>query len=379
MSGRVQSYPLGRACLELSAPVEVGRAPGHFWFPTLHPIAGQEFFCVVTTGADVPQGKWPAVLFLSRDGGASWKKVQDLDSFGHQSIRLGPGRLLLLPYELWPAAPGDRRNARADGTLLTRGQGERVAAEPALVQFLGFPFELADYHQGEVMLLTNGNILPMKDGRLFATLYGQFAGEGENYRVFAVSSDDGGLTWHYRSTVASWADCPGASFAPSESNTARLADGRLLCVYRVESYRHYYKSYSNDDGTSWSWPQKMEGVWSVEPQLRRLENGLLLLSGGRPGICLWVCADGEGKQWERLDLAAHHNALLPDPGMGYSEAFCLGAHFEPYQSTAYTSMATIGPEEVLLCYDRLANGWNGAPGPWGAADAIFCVRVRATH
>jgi hypothetical protein len=35
--------------------------------------------------------------------------------------------------------------------------------------------------------------------------------------------------------------------------------------------------------------------------------------------------------------------------------------------------------EVLIAYDRLGNDWKGAPGAWGADDAIFCVRLKAAR
>jgi hypothetical protein len=42
-------------------------------------------------------------------------------------------------------------------------------------------------------------------------------------------------------------------------------------------------------------------------------------------------------------------------------------------------MVAVGPDEALIVYDRLGNGWKGAPGPWGTDDAIFCVRLKATR
>lgn len=38
-------------------------------------------------------------------------------------------------------------------------------------------------------------------------------------------------------------------------------------------------------------------------------------------------------------------------------------------------MIATGPEEVLVSYDRLGNGWEGAPGPWGPHDTVFTVQV----
>jgi len=63
--------------------------------------------------------------------------------------------------------------------------------------------------------------------------------------------------------------------------------------------------------------------------------------------------------------------------MRYPDEHVQGKCAEPAQSTSYTGMALVGPDEVLVSYDRLGNGWAGAPGPWGEKDAIFCVRVKA--
>ena len=172
---------------------------------------------------------------------------------------------------------------------------------------------------------------------------------------------------------------PGTSEGPDESNTARLPDGRLMCVYRVGSGREhgYHASYSTDDGGTWSKPQRMTNSWSVEPQLVCLENGMLLLSGGRPGLMLWVCTDGEGEKWQMLSLAQHHNAACSDPILHFEANCVAAAHVgTPSYTTSYTGMKAVGPDEVLICYDRLGNGWQGAPGPWGLYDVVFTARVR---
>jgi len=361
---------------ELSAPVEVGRSKGHFWFSSLHPLEGQEVLCEVVRTDDRAQGEWPATLCLSQDGGQTWRRVCDIDCNGPQSLRLGPRRLLLMPYELWPAAPGERRNAVANGTVLSCAEDGAVAAERVPVRFEDFPRDLDDYHEGELRLMTNGNILPLRDGRLFTTLYGRFAGE-ERTSVFAVTSEDGGFTWRFLSVVARPEGGAEVGGRPSESSTVRLDDGRLLCVYRVGSGMPYRKSYSPDEGLSWTPPVRLRDAWSVEPQLVRLDNGLLLLSGGRPGLLLWVCSDGEGERWQGINLGRHHNALFPDPALHYSEQFCEAERMcEPAQSTSYTGLVKTGPCEALLCYDRLGNGWQGAPGPWGDEDMVFCLKVR---
>ncbi|MBI4551385.1 MAG: exo-alpha-sialidase, partial [Candidatus Latescibacteria bacterium] len=274
----MKRYPLTHCVLEAGAPVEVGRATGHFWFSSIHPVDAQRLLCEVVITADKAQGKWPAALYGSQDGGASWEKAGEIESYGPSSTPLAPRQLLLMPYEVWPLAPGDERNGSADGTIITWNDHDGVSAEPAPVRFLDFPHDLAPYHEGELCLLTNGNILPLNDGRLFMTVYGKFAGDTKD-RVFAVVSEDRGFTWRFRSVVANGADIPDVYEGANESNTVRLADGRLLCVYRVGSGRPhpYHQSSSADEGATWTPPRKMEGVWSVEPRLVRLDNGLILL------------------------------------------------------------------------------------------------------
>ena len=98
----MKNYTFADCHLEVEAPVEVDRAPGHFWFSTLHPVEGQDILCEVIITADKAQGKWPAILYLSRDGGGSWSRVHDIDSYGPISTTIGPRKRLIMPYELWP-------------------------------------------------------------------------------------------------------------------------------------------------------------------------------------------------------------------------------------------------------------------------------------
>lgn len=369
------AYAVDGCTVRIQAPVEVSRAAGHLWFSSIHPFNGQEILCQATVADDKAQGNWPAILFLTRDGGATWSEAGRI-TYGPVSALCGLRTRLILPYEQWPLTPGDCRNTRAQGWQVTLTDIGTVQTDPVPVEVHGLPRDLAPYHEGELCLLTNGNLLPLRDGRLFATLYGTFAGETK-YTNLAMTSGDLGRTWEYLSTVASWEEIPDGVEGPDESNSARLPDGRILCVYRVGSGNEqpYYASESADEGRTWSRPRALDGAWSVEPQLVCLENGVLLLSGGRTGLFLWVCPEGDGRRWHRLNLAEHHNAGVADQGMRFPEAFC-AAQGESGLSTSYTGMAAIGPDEVLLSYDRLANGWHGAPGPWGQHDAVFTMRLR---
>jgi hypothetical protein len=372
----VDQHTVGECILEAAPPVEVGRAAGHFWFASLHSMGGQDVLCEVVLTDDKAQGKWPAVLHLSRDGGASWKQALTIDCYGPASTTLAPRKVLLMPYETWPDSPQDKCNAKADGTIVTLNDDGVVVAEPAPMKFQGFPRDLAEYNTSEVYLLTNGNILALTNGSLFATVYGKFAGDTKD-SCWSVTSKDAGKSWQYQATVANGPEIAGVPEGANESNTCRLADGRLMTVYRTGGA--YYTSRSSDEGTSWSMPEPMEGVSSVEPQLVRLENGVLVLSGGRPGLFVWICADGKGKKWDRFNLAEHHNRHVQDDALRYTDDFCAARGTDPPESTSYTGMLAIGPDEVLICYDRLGNGWSGAPGPRGPTDTIFTVRLNVAH
>jgi len=369
-------YDLDDCKITIGIPVEVGRESGHFWFGKLHAFDESRILCDATKADDKAQGKWPSVLYFSQDGGRSWRKKRDFDVHTPVCVPLDRDRLLLIQMETRPIAPGDMRGAHTEGKIVTIGEDDELLIRGADVKFLGFPYDLADYHIGEIALFADGNILPLKDGRLLTAMYRMLRGE-TNYKAVALYSEDGGFTWRFLSEITGREDGPGAAKGSNESNIVRLEDGRLLCISRVAGGAPYIKSLSSDEGITWTKPETMIEAWSVEPQLVRLANGLILLSGGRPGILLWVCADGQGERWQRINLAEHHNEFVPDTQMRFTELVTRIQKSDEKQTTSYTSIAPVGPEEVLISYDRLANGWEGAPGPLGDADAVFTVRVRA--
>ena len=86
-----------------------------------------------------------------------------------------------------------------------------------------------------------------------------------------------------------------------------------MAVFRVGSGRawHLRRSYSHDNGRSWSSPDILP-AYSVYPQLVRAANGVIALSTGRPGVDLWLSADPRGADWQKIDIAAFNNQCAPD-------------------------------------------------------------------
>ena len=372
------TYQLDRSTIEAAAPVEVGHKTGQFWFSTLHQIGTDTLVCSVVRADDTEQGQWPGELYVSEDGGVSWREDLAIESCGQASVRHDESSTLVMPYELWPASPGSKTDCVAPGTLLTKTSDGSIAAAARDVRFSNFP-SLAPYHQDVLCLLHSGNLLRLADGSLLTTLYGKLERDEKKWLIFAAVSNDGGFTWHYHSTVANCDDAPEAEEGPNESAVQLLDNGDLLCVLRVSSNSDFYKSYSRDGGVTWSKPTHMEGMWSVQPRLARLGNGALVLTCGRPGLFLWLCTDGKGEKWEALNLGTHHNECTEHEPHRFSEAFCRGeSDGDPAISTTYTGIMPWKSDGLIVTYDRLANGWSGASGPNGDFDRVFSVALKVS-
>eukprot|EP01049_Picozoa_sp_SAG25_P000704 SAG25_NODE_25_length_21717_cov_29.421778_17_plen_533_part_00 len=201
-----------------------------------------------------------------------------------------------------------------------------------------------------------------------------------------------GLQWKFLSIVAhrnatlrrlGWE-------GPGESALLVLRDGSLLAVFRVQSCQSYWKATSTDSGAQWSTPVAL-GFGSARPKLQLLSgSGRPLLSGGRPGLYLWL-GDQRGENWTPINIARVHNSLLHDkPAWQYGPRFsAAGGQCVDWNSTAdhehrimgatgYTSLLELGAGRYILLYDRLANGWSppvwkGRPGVWGARDRVFSL------
>ena len=138
-----------------------------------------------------------------------------------------------------------------------------------------------------------------------------------------------------------------------------------MCLFRLASNVPYGQSFSDDDGQTWSTPTNVAAASSVQPALAALGSGPIVLTGGRPGLWAWFNAAGDGKDWDRLDLLAHHNACRPDDKIA-----------NPANGTsAYTELVALDDHTSLCIYDRLARGWNAIPKGSGETNSVWAVRI----
>jgi hypothetical protein len=248
------------------------------------------------------------------------------------------------------------------------------------------------------VLVHSGSVVTLKDASLLTTLYGHGDGVYRSWTAHSATyfarSTDAGRTWNGLAEIP-WQPAFGAhADGPGEPNTARLADGTLWCVFRSDATQYYWSAVSTDEGVSWHNVSMLNFSWSVRPQLRVTSKGILVLTGGRPGIDLWASAD-RGNSWTRFNIAETHNRLLAggDPSQLYDQQVVNvdGPHVpralpEP-ETSSYTGLTEAADGSLVVSYDRLANGWqnrvwaaNGTllPGCWGSADRIFTMRLTLT-
>lgn len=263
-----------------------------------------------------------------------------------------------------------------------------------------------------------------------------------------------GWDWQVMAIVPRWSDNKGIDHDPNTTlyssgfypRTAEIAlavidQQSLLIVNRIttdlQGAQHKYVNYTmlwsdSLNGSRWErWPsmahdgmasggalsvsRSMLGQWSVLPRMQPLPNGEVILSGGRPGVFLWIGGRHTGRQWQTINICEQHNkgvdtlrqqgrenvthwtfaiplaSLTPTTALTNQQRSCCphpncignGAWC---QSTAYTSLIPIPiaddhdrsrtTHEYVLLYDRLANGWGGPPGEWGDHDRVFSLRFR---
>eukprot|EP00038_Savillea_parva_P011812 m.200281 g.200281 ORF g.200281 m.200281 type:complete len:461 (+) comp21010_c0_seq1:141-1523(+) len=339
---------------------------------------------------------------VSTDHGRSWQVLEGWPG-ADEIIPLpspggGPtnGTFLSLPYRLTlNVSDGNRTATSINGYSRLDGHGTltHTAGDDTVIHWTapnGTVWPEAIVH--------TGTVIPRRDGSLLTTLYGHGSGPYRNWSahsaVFFAISRDGGRHWQGVADIPWQAPYGEHSDGPAEPNTARLPNGTLWCVFRSDAMQNFWSAQSDDDGLSWHSVRMLDFAWSVRPQLRVTSQGMLVLTGGRPGIDLWASAD-VGATWTRFNIAAEHNRLLGggDPALLYDPQVVnvTSPHVpralpEP-ETSSYTGLTEAADGSLVLSYDRLANGWkdriwaaNGTllPGCWGDADRVFTMRLTLT-
>jgi hypothetical protein len=136
----------------------------------------------------------------------------------------------------------------------------------------------------------------LDDGRLLFCIQGTREDNGKGWEAAVTTTQDGGRTFSQPVIIAS---SPDIDF--NDTSLARLDDGRILVLIRSEQPPYpAYRSYSADDGATWSEPEPA-GFNGSTPCLHRLKDGTLInfyrdREPSRPGLSCVTSTD-DGMTW----------------------------------------------------------------------------------
>lgn len=126
----------------------------------------------------------------------------------------------------------------------------------------------------EIVIINARNITITKTGRIIIPItYGQF---GTNpYHINMLYSDNNARTWKESSNSFAGINTAEAKFA--EPTVAELKDGRLIMLLRT-NLGHIYKSYSSDNGITWSMPEctTLVSPWTAH-SIRVTKHGYIVV------------------------------------------------------------------------------------------------------
>lgn len=185
------------------------------------------------------------------------------------------------------------------------------------------------------------------DGSIIAGIYPGFflneKGGVDPSGILFYRTTDEGRTWKIQGRMPYEPDLKTDSngdkrllFGFTEPAFEILSDGTFLCVMRTTdsfvSNSPMYVSRSTDLGVTWTKPETFTKA-GVLPRLLQLDNGVIVLASGRPGVQLRFCTDGKGQKWtdpfEMLPFKNEREAAV---------------------SCGYTELLATGPDRFLLIY-----------------------------
>ena len=342
----------------LSQPVLVARRRGYLWFPTLTKLPDGRLMAQMSAYADKHVKTTRSLVCWSDDGGLTWTKPV-AGQYGEVALAIPSGDTLLLPYYLRRVGE-DVLGAAYE--VCPKGKREVRLTEPG-VRVGGWPRPDRSFAPGLGLagFVFNGQTVRLKGGGYLATLYGYFEG-AKRYSLVAAESRDG-VNWKVRSVVADEKCKLRGGEGPCESAIARLKDGRIMCVFRLAGGAPYGQTFSSDDGKSWTPPVAMRGPHSVQPSLAVMKDGTVALSGGRPGLFLWINADGTGRSWQEVDVRRHHNARDDEKIVRHDH------------TSSYTEVVALDARHLLYIYDRIPRGWSAIPTGSNETNSVRVIRV----
>jgi hypothetical protein len=315
------------------SPTNVVNQWGPWQFPSIDRLADGRLHVWFNTGRDSAVDYGVEAHYVSSDTGLTWRETGQV----HGGLRLPNGDRVekaVMPslkpvpaglpkpvgraadygvtYDLYATESLDR-SLRA--CYLYRLKAGRAEWTREAVDVVGTP-DLPRYvTEGVFPIPWFDNLRLGPDKALYAERYGHREGTRERtygaltsrwrQTIVIYRSADAGRTWSVQGEIP-YAGDPAADpqwdkrAGFTEGGFEFMPDGTMVCFMRTQDGNGsgpMYVARSADRGRTWSTPARFYayGVW---PQALRLENGVVVLSFGRPGVMLLFNADGSGRRWE---------------------------------------------------------------------------------
>ena len=359
------------AKVHLSEPVMVAQAEqeeewGYFQFPSLGKADDGTLIVGWSMRADSHKtyGEVPLKSegpLVSKDKGKTWQ-VKDKNYFavgGSYHVNLDGNRILevhtpksrgIKSYKEFPC-PIAKEGVRAyysmtslpDELQGTYFYDYKNGGRAKLIHAKLYDPGLLRYAIDELMpICWWGNIKRLKDNSLVAgvypTYYLDIDGNVTPGGVSFYRSEDVGHTWSVVGKIPYEDDDWGKkrNYKGFDEPTFEiLKDSSFICVMRSGAADPMYKTYSYDFGKTWTKPEAFTPN-GVKPNLLLLENGVLVLVSGRPGVQIRFSFDGKGNTWTQpIDM-------MPFMKNGDS--------FDIYASCGYASIVESGDNSFYIVY-----------------------------
>ncbi len=317
--------------VDLSAPPSVvvegprgERRWGRYQFPTLQRLADGRLMVTVHTEADSATAYGtPKKVFVSGDNGHSWQEDSAAANQPY-GLRLRNGEWLRIETPTaqpassltLPEPAGQFKSYQSEFKLyrlrdlprdlkliffqrFAGGQWREETAE------LNDPEGLRYQVEGRFPRIWWGDLRAARDGSLLAVTYPSFlAAPPYHFMATAWRSADLGHTWQLRGRIPYQPDPTADPQSSSRDGFTEpafeiLPDGSLYAVLRTtdgHGLGPMYESRSRDQGRTWTKPTVL-APYGVLPRLLKLENGILVLASGRPGVQLRFSLKGDATDW----------------------------------------------------------------------------------
>ena len=353
--------PARAMTVSVGKTIEITSSKRYCWYPTIHRFSTGEILVTIRMSPDEvhPEGEFSAYC-LSRDGGQTWSQRYtmgagcNVDAAYTQEpppdgtlMSLGAGYGAPVSYP-----PGQTQEFHVAVTNFSRGGMESTLMRDAVLRLRApvrlEPMMLFDLGARDASKLETapevtpwGAIIDGLNGDLLTTVYCSAEKDGRQ-QLLLVRSKDRGKTWDEYGMIAGLAvsDKPASwmgNEGPNEAAIVRLADHRLFAIFRTGADAFIGQSWSSDDGKTWTQPAP-SALKGVAPHLRRLSNGIVVCTTGRPGpVTIFFDGDGRGERWDHA-----------------TEVF-------RGKSTCYSDVIEVEPGRLLVVYDSVPYGPHQIP------------------